>query len=175
MMRELVDTQTAPLSIARSVPSRRWADYGDDPTAPIRREPSIPIMVDESEWDATVPMRRTFPSVSSHETRAIVVAEELIAPGPLPRTNRKSPVRYLLVGVFTGALVVYGLMARVLHERDMALAEARASLPAQTISSPKAPAPCAATGEMVASTIPTYDVEVLPRHGARRKAAPPRR
>lgn len=94
---------------------------------------------------------------------------------PPPRTDHGASVRWLLVGLVFGALFVYVLMAGTLREKEAQLARAQAASgpvasqtviapPVATTTSTKAqPMMCSATGESLASTIPTVDVDNLPK------------
>jgi len=133
---------------------------------------------------------------SDQEWRARVEAEVLamvrqaliaMTPAP-PKTDNGASVRWLLVGVVTGALAVYVMMAGALHDKEIALSAARTanvpahvsgnhSAPSVLAPAPKADPPmaCSATGDALASTIPTVDVNDLPKHPTPRRFTAPRK
>jgi hypothetical protein len=95
-----------------------------------------------------------------------IVRKALATMTPPPRTDHGASVRWLLVGVVTGAMTVYVLMAGALYDNQIALAKARAGggpPPVYTSAPVVLSAPPAATCAATSSAIPTVDVETLPR------------
>lgn len=164
---------------------------------PVALRPTIPYPVEND----VEPLREPIPAMSSREANAIVhqtdaefrarveaevlsmVRQALVALTPQPpRTDDGASVRWLLVGVVAGALAAYVLMAGALHDKEMAVGEARGSLPIPTFtaspvtaSAPKSPPAPMCSGDAIVSAIPTVDVESLPRHASTRRYSVPRK
>lgn len=133
--------------------------------------PTQPILRPLSTEQATV--------IIDREAEIIDLVRKAIASmmPPPPKTDHGASMRWLLVGLITGSIIIYVLMAGALYDTQVALAQARAnggSPPPVFTTSPVVLSAPASTCSTTASAIPTIDVEKLPRHTtfAPRVAAP---
>jgi len=146
--------------------------------------PTEPILRALSAQQATVIVDRTEEEVRARVEAEIIaiVRKALGTMMPPPRTDHGASVRWLVVGLVTGAIVVYVLMAGALYDKEVALAMSRVGGPAPifttspvTHTAPQPTTTCSTVSEgRSASSIPSYDVESLPRHANSRRIATPK-